>query len=132
MAHYQHLANLVILKPAIANIEKFKELLSFDKAEYNQEDNYLISFARMNPDEFGFEIEKLKELGVSDSKYVVSARYGGKLWDADWLICDGWFLWHFSENEKIAPKATKFQNLEASELLEKYGSPMEYLEYMNQ
>lgn len=101
MALYLHLSNLIFNKTSIDE-ERVKHHFQFRASELDQEDKYLLSFARMNPTEF--DLEFLTELGLTQNDYVVTSRYGGKLWSADWLNIYSDYCWHISENAKIEPK----------------------------
>jgi hypothetical protein len=93
-----HLANLIIRKTAIdkkvvGGFHAFRSSLLFQGNKLNQEDDEVFSLTRMNPDEF--DIDTLIALGLdynestySSSDFTIVTRYGGMLWEVDWLEHD--------------------------------------------
>lgn len=131
MALFINLSNLIIRKSAISDIGKLKEIIEFG-GEEDQEDNFLISIPQMNPEEHAILVSYLEKLGVSQSDYVILTRYGGLLWDIDWLQTKADFCWHVDEDSKIAPKAQVLDNLSVNEILEIYGSLIGFLDFLNE
>ena len=136
MPTYIHLANLIIHKSAIeqkivGGCAAFRENYLFQNIELNQEDNYTFSLTRMNPDEF--DLDTLIELGLvydegqnSSTDFTIVTRYGGILWDVDWLQQNGIYVWHVdSSTEEIALAKIKSDMLmsEMAEIIESGENP---------
>lgn len=136
MPTYIHLANLIIHKSAIeqkivGGCAAFRENYLFQNIELNQEDNYTFSLTRMNPDEF--DLDALIELGLaydegqnSSTDFTIVTRYGGILWDVDWLQQNGIYAWHVdSSTEGIALAKIKSDMLmsEMVEIIERGENP---------
>ena len=136
MPTYIHLANLIIHKSAIeqkivGGCAAFRENYLFQNIELNQEDNYTFSLTRMNPDEF--DLDTLIELGLvydegqnSSTDFTIVTRYGGILWDVDWLQQNGIYVWHVdSSTEEIALAKIKSDMLmsEMAEIIERGENP---------
>lgn len=136
MPTYIHLANLIIHKSAIeqkivGGCAAFRENYLFQNIELNQEDNYTFSLTRMNPDEF--DLDALIELGLaydegqnSSTDFTIVTRYGGILWDVDWLQQNGIYAWHVdSSTEEIALAKIKSDMLmsEMAEIIERGENP---------
>ncbi len=128
MALYLHLSNLIFNKSAI-DVEKVKELHQFGISEFDQEDKYLLSFAKQNPDEF--DLDLLTELGLIQKDYVITSRYAGKLWSADWLNIYTDYCWHELENVKIEPKIKGLEHISVNEFFAKYETPEKFLKELN-
>jgi hypothetical protein len=76
----------------------------------NQEDDEVFSLTRMNPDEF--DIDTLIALGLdynestnSSIDFTIVTRYGGMLWEADWLAHDTTYAWHTSADPSSIQEA---------------------------
>jgi len=136
MPTYIHLANLIIHKSAIeqkmaGGCTAFRENYLFQNIELNQEDNYTFSLTRMNPDEF--DLDALIELGLvydeasnSSTDFTIVTRYGGILWEVDWLQQNGIYAWHMdSSTEEIALAKIKSDMLmtEMVEIIERGENP---------
>ena len=103
MPVYLHPANLIVNKKAVAEkykggIEQFRRDFEKDNV-YFTEDNELFSLARMNIDEF--PEYRLVEGGLqydheekSSNDYVIISRYGGQLWEVDWLEASKVYAYH--------------------------------------
>ncbi|MFV0303964.1 MAG: hypothetical protein ACK5IC_00595 [Moheibacter sp.] len=128
MALYIHLSNLIFNKTTIDE-EKVKHHFQFGNSEFDQEDDYLLSFARMNPSEF--DLDLLTELGLTQNDYVISSRYGGKLWSIDWLCIYADYCWHKLENAKIEPKIKELEHISVDEFLAKHKTPEQFLVELN-
>ena len=104
MPIYIHLANMIVDKKIIdtkyyGGCNQFRIDWDIDAGIYNQEDDELFGVARMNADEF--DIEKLIQGGLeykedteNSNDFVIITRYGGALWQTDWLDNNGIFTWH--------------------------------------
>ena len=136
MPTYIHLANLIIPKSAIeqkmaGGCVAFRENYIFQNIELNQEDNYTFSLTRMNPDEF--DLDALIELGLayvefqnSSTDFTIVTRYGGILWEVNWLQQNGIYAWHVdSSTEEIALAKIKSDMLmsEMAEIIERGENP---------
>ena len=136
MPTYIHLANLIIRKSAIeqkivGGCATFRENYIFRNIELNQEDNDVFSLTRMNPDEF--DLDTLIELGLaydedqnSSTDFTIVTRYGGILWEVDWLQQNGIYAWHMdSSPEEITLAKLKSDMLMSTmvEILERGENP---------
>jgi hypothetical protein len=136
MPTYIHLANLIIRKSAIeqkvlGGCVAFRENYIFRNIELNQEDNDTFSLTRMNPDEF--DLDTLIELGLaydegqnSSTDFTIVTRYGGILWEVNWLQQNGIYAWHVdSSTEEIALAKIKSDMLmsEMAEIIERGENP---------
>ncbi|MCB9202186.1 MAG: hypothetical protein H6604_03935 [Flavobacteriales bacterium] len=128
MALYLHLSNLIFNKSTI-DVENVKERLQFGISKLDQEDKYLLSFARMNPTEF--DLDLLTDLGLTQKDFVITSRYGGKLFDANWLNIYSDYCWHELQNEKIEPKIKELEHISVDEFLAKYETPAKFLIELN-
>ena len=128
MPTYIHLANLIIPKSAIeqkmaGGCAVFRENYLFQNIELNQEDNDIFSLTRMNPDEF--DLDTLIELGLaydeasnSSADFTIVTRYGGMLWDVDWLQQNGIYAWHVDSSEEEVALAKIKSDMLMSEMVE--------------
>ena len=136
MPTYIHLANLIIRKSAIEQKElggctAFRDNYIFQNIELNQEDNDTFSLTRMNPDEF--DLDTLIELGLaydegqnSSTDFTIVRRYGGILWEVDWLQQNGIYAWHVdSSPEEITLAKLKSDMLMSTmvEIIERGEDP---------
>ena len=113
MPVYIHLANLIASKQSLSSyynggLEQFRSDYNSVKFKTLQEDNDLISIGALNTDEF--DIEKLVDNGLRfDGKtspdFVIMTRYGGPLWQVDWLDENKTFVWHVDCNPGFIAKA---------------------------
>lgn len=115
-----HLANVIILKTAIeekvfGGCQAFRNSLLFQGNKLNQEDDEVFSLTRMNPDEF--DIDTLITLGLdynestySSIDFTIVTRYGGMLWEVDWLAHDTTYAWHPNANPTSIEEAKNKSN----------------------
>ncbi len=116
MPIYLDVENLVFNKELLdmkyqGGSKQFRADWKITDSDIHQEDDELISLAAMNMDEF--EIDALTARGLafdSDKQYsidfVAISRYGGALWEAEWLNCNETFAWHVNcdPNQKSRAK----------------------------
>ena len=110
-----HLANLIIRKTAIdekvvGGCYAFRSSLLYQGNKLNQEDDEVFSMTRMNPDEFDIDILIALGLDYNESTYssidfTIVTRYGGMLWEADWLAHDTTYAWHTSADPSSIQEA---------------------------
>jgi hypothetical protein len=131
MPIYIHLSNLIINKASIqkkytGGIKQFH--LDFTIGKYNNlhEDAELFSFAYFNIDEI--DISKIISKGLdfneklqTSSDFVIISRYGGHLWDVNWIIDNGIFAWHINTKKELISRA----NAIASESMDELSVKME-------
>jgi len=115
MPTFIHLANLIFEKKIIAEkytggCNQFRIDYNIDANEFNQEDDDLFSISAMNLNEF--EIDILIERGLKfdnqsnrSNDFVAVKRYGGALWQTDWLSDNGTFAWHSNCKDDQKKKA---------------------------
>jgi environmental stress-induced protein Ves len=131
-----HLANLIICKTAIeekvvGGIYAFRSSLLFQGNQLNQEDDDVFSLTRMNPDEF--DLDTLIALGLdyneqtfSSTDFTIVTRYGGMLWQVDWLEHDTTYAWHVSADSSLIDLAKSKSDMlmdDVVEMLEKGEQP---------
>lgn len=112
MPIYIDLANLIIPKKVIeqkylGGLAAFRNY--FTDCEI-QEDDELLSIAKMNEDEFDIEhlVSNLvfyDEAQNSSKDFVIVLRYGGVLWEVDWLIENKIFAWHKTCSQEVVDRA---------------------------
>jgi len=115
MPIYIHLANLVFNKKIISEkyvggCNQFRIDWDIDTNERNQEDDELFSISAMNADEFEIDVLIWRGLdfnrGMNQSSDFTSiTRYGGALWQVDWLNHNTCFAWHLTCNQEQKDKA---------------------------
>lgn len=120
MPVYIHLANLFIDKAAIVKkydggLEQFRTDYSIGGENYNQEDNEIISIAKMNMDEF--DLLSLLTKGLHYDKtlpystdFTLRSRYGTYLWNTEWISDNEVFAWHKQANIELIAKAIAIGN----------------------
>ena len=137
MPVYLHPANLIVHKKAVAErykggIESFRKDFEKDNP-YFAEDNELFSLARMNVDEFpeyrlvdgGLEYDHEKK---SSNDYVIISRYGGHLWEVDWLDASNVYAYHKDCSMGDRARAIQIEQLPVSEvqrIFDAGGNPFE-------
>jgi len=125
MPVYLHSANLIINKKAIAErykggIEQFRKDFAGEN-QYFTEDVELFSLARMNPDEFdevklvdgGLHYDRKKN---TSNDYVIISRYGGCLWQVDWLRDNKVFAYHIDCSPEYREKVYEISSKTVDEL----------------
>jgi len=121
MPTYIFLVNVIIPKDIIikkykGGIDKFHTWFIENNGIKRQEDNELYSVARMN--NCDDVIASLVENGLDfdeeknhSNDFVCVSRYGGMLWDVDWIETNTIFAWHINANKNQIAKATKIGNM---------------------
>lgn len=137
MPVYLHLANLIIDKKALAErykggIGQFRKDFA-GEGEYFQEDNELFALARMNPDEF--PEKKLIDAGLhfdyetkTSKDYVICSRYGGLLWQVDWLEIEVFYALHKDCTVEHRARVYQMKNItidEVQRIFDAGGNPFE-------
>ena len=137
MPVYIHPANLIINKKAITErynggIEQFRKDFGDDN-KFFQEDVELFALARMNCDEFNER--KLVDGGLhydretnTSKDYVIVSRYGGGLWQVDWLTNTGVFAYHTDCSPEHREKVNEIGSKTVEELqiiFDAGGNPFE-------
>jgi len=130
MPVYIELANLIVPKPVIekkyaGGADQFRTDYSIDGDNYHQEDDLLFSISRMNCDDY--DLKKLVEKGLDydfkegrSTDFTILSRYGGVLWDMDWLEYNGMFAWHINTEEEKINMARKRNELTMDKILEMF------------
>jgi len=130
MPVYIELANLIVPKPVIekkyaGGADQFRTDYSIDGDNYHQEDDLLFSISRMNCDDY--DLKKLVEKGLDydfkegrSTDFTILSRYGGVLWDMDWLEYNGMFAWHINTEEEKIDMARKRNELTMDKISEMF------------
>ena len=130
MPVYIELANLIVPKPVIekkyaGGADQFRTDYSIDGDNYHQEDDLLFSISRMNCDDY--DLNKLVEKGLDydfkegrSTDFTILSRYGGVLWDMDWLEYNGMFAWHINTEEEKIDMARKRNELTMDKISEMF------------
>ena len=132
----------IITEMYIGGLEQFKEDFEFSSGKYNMEDNELISMAAMNPDELDLTqaANKFHRI-VDDEGYVVSSddfvvvnRYGGKMWDNEWITGDAGkgsvFFWDVTASVASIKEAQDRSNCPMDDIETCYGTWMKWGEVL--
>lgn len=121
MPTFIHLANLILDKKIIdkkyhGGCNQFRIDWNINNCEYNQEDDELFSISAMNIDEF--DIEKLLQQGLEfnqelnySNDFAIISRYGGALWQPDWLNYNSTFAWHSNCNQDQKDRAKEIPEI---------------------
>ena len=130
MPVYIELANLIVPKPVIekkyaGGADQFRKDYSIDGDNHHQEDDLLFSISRMNCDDY--DLKKLVEKGLDydfkegrSTDFTILSRYGGVLWDMDWLEYNGMFAWHINTEEEKIDMARKRNELTMDKISEMF------------
>ena len=94
------------------------------------EDNELISFVAMNPDELDLTQAASNFHRIADEDnyitgsddFVVVNRYGGREWECQWLEDNGVFFWHTSSSDAAKQEAKERGECWMNRIEEVYGS----------
>ena len=137
------LSQLVFRKSIIAEkytggVAQFKEDFDFSLGKYNMEDNELISLVAMNAEDLDLNqaANKFHRI-VDDEGYVVSSddfvvvnRYGGKMWDNEWITGDegkgSVFFWDVTASVASIQEAQDRSNCPMDEIETRYGTSMKW------
>ena len=134
MPVYIELANLIVPKPVIekkyaGGADQFRKDYSIDGDNHHQEDDLLFSISRMNCDDY--DLNKLVEKGLDydfkegrSTDFTILSRYGGVLWDMDWLEYNGMFAWHINTEEEKIDMARKRNELTMDKISEMFDLGM--------
>ena len=134
MPIYIHLANLIVPKPVIekkyaGGADQFRTDYSIDGDNRHQEDDLLFSISRMNCDDY--DLNKLVEKGLDydfkegrSTDFTILSRYGGVLWDMDWLEYNDMFAWHINTEEEKIDMARKRNELTMDKISEMFDLGM--------
>jgi len=134
MPVYIELANLIVPKPVIekkyaGGADQFRTDYSIDGDNHHQEDDLLFSISRMNCDDY--DLNKLVEKGLDydfkegrSTDFTILSRYGGVLWDMDWLEYNGMFAWHINTEEEKIDMARKRNELTMDKISEMFDLGM--------
>ena len=137
------LSQLVFRKSIIAEkyigvVAQFKEDFEYSRGKYNREDNELISLVAMNADDLGLSQAAnnfhriMDEEGyiVGSEDFVVVNRYGGKMWDNEWITGDAGkgsvFFWDVNASEASIQEAYDRSNCPMDEIETRYGTWMKW------
>lgn len=98
MPLYLNLANLIVQKKSIVNkyqggLSAFLKDSNWRNIEFDSQDDELILFAAMNPDEFDFEFFE-KAGFIEHEDYFVLTRYASEEKLPYWLQQNAVFVWH--------------------------------------
>jgi len=130
MPVYIEPANLIVPKPVIekkyaGGADQFRKDYSIDGDNHHQEDDLLFSISRMNCDDY--DLNKLVEKGLDydfkegrSTDFTILSRYGGVLWDMDWLEYNGMFAWHINTEEEKIDMARKRNELTMDKISEMF------------
>ncbi len=107
------LANLIFNKKSIeekylGGSAQFRIDWKIGESKRNQEDDELFLIAKMNLDEF--DIDRISKAGLTYSNsvsddFVAVSRYGGSLWEVDWIEQNAMFAWHINCSQEQKDKA---------------------------
>ena len=137
------LSQLVFRKSIIAEkykggLEQFKEDFEFSSGKYNMEDNELISFVAMNAEDLDLTTAANSFHRIVDDEgyiigsddFVVVNRYGGKMWDNEWITGDAGkgsvFFWDVTASLASIQEAQDRSNCPMDEIETRYGTWMEW------
>ena len=130
MPVYIELAKLIVPKPVIekkyaGGTDQFRTDYSIDGDNRHQEDDLLFSISRMNCDDY--DLKKLVEKGLDydfkegrSTDFTILSRYGGVLWDMDWLEYNDMFAWHINTEEEKIDMARKRNELTMDKISEMF------------
>jgi len=98
MPLYLNLANLIVQKQNIESkyldgLNAFLKDSNWGNIEFDSQDDELILFAAMNPDEFDYEFFE-KAGFIEHEDYFVLTRYAKEEKLPDWLQQNAVFVWH--------------------------------------
>ena len=128
----------IIAEKYIGGVAQFKEDFEYSRGKYNREDNELISLVAMNADDLGLSQAAnnfhriMDEEGyiVGSEDFVVVNRYGGKMWDNEWITGDAGkgsvFFWDVNASEASIQEAYDRSNCPMDEIETRYGTWMKW------
>ena len=128
----------IITEKYIGGLEQFKEDFEFSLGKYNMEDNELISIVAMNAEDLDLNQAAnnfhriVDEEGyiVGSEDFVVVNRYGGKMWDNEWITGDegkgSVFFWDVTASEASIQEAQDRSNCPMDEIETRYGTWMKW------
>ena len=130
--------NSIIAEKYIGGVAQFKEDFEYSRGKYNREDNELISLVAMNANDLGLSQAAnnfhriMDEEGyiVGSEDFVVVNRYGGKMWDNEWITGDAGkgsvFFWDVNASEASIQEAYDRSNCPMDEIETRYGTWMKW------
>ena len=136
-----HLAQLVFEKKLLdhkyyGGCDQFRIDYNTNNRKFDQEDDELLCIVQMNFHEFDYE--KLIEHGLEanddmqySNDYVAVSRYGGALWETDWLEYNGIFAWHSECNPAQKERAVTIDQMTVSEIKKLSKKGIKLLETIN-
>ena len=128
----------IIAEKYIGGVAQFKEDFEYSRGKYNREDNELISLVAMNANDLGLSQAAnnfhriMDEEGyiVGSEDFVVVNRYGGKMWDNEWITGDAGkgsvFFWDVNASEASIQEAYDRSNCPMDEIETRYGTWMKW------
>ena len=128
----------IIAEKYIGGVAQFKEDFEYSRGKYNREDNELISLVAMNANDLGLSQAAnnfhriMDEEGyiVGSEDFVVVNRYGGKMWDNEWITGDAGkgsvFFWDVTASEASIQEALDRSNCPMDEIESRYGTWMKW------
>lgn len=128
MPIYIHPSNLVITKNTVnekytGGVRQFRQDFNIPSSEMHQENNELFSLSAMNADEFDiyFLISHGLHFDEAENRsedFVILNRYGGFLWETDWLKHNGVFAWHIHTDEAVIKRVEEICEMSMDDILE--------------
>ena len=128
----------IVAEKYIGGVHRFKEDFKFSSGKYNAEDNELISFVGMNAEDLDLDQAAnnfhrvVDEEGyiIGSNDFVVVNRYGGLMWNSDWLTGDegkgSVFFWDVDANEASIKEAEERSSCFVSDIVSRHGSWMKW------
>jgi len=143
MPIYIRLSQLIFKKSIVeqkfpGGLEKLKAMYKYDPAKHSIvsvgsypigeffEDSDLISFTAMNSDELElsdivdhFQLVTNEEGAIiSSTDFVILERYGGRMWDCDWLKDNTVFIWDVSASVEAVKELERRSAMTIDEWIE--------------
>ena len=128
----------IIAEKYIGGVAQFKEDFEYSRGKYNREDNELISLVAMNANDLGLSqaannfhrIADEDNYIVGSDDFVVVNRYGGKMWDNEWITGDegkgSVFFWDVTASVASIQEAQDRSNCPMDEIETRYGTWMKW------
>jgi hypothetical protein len=128
----------IITEKYAGGVEQFKEDFKFSLGKYNMEDNELLSMVAMNAEDIDLvQAAEIFHRIVDDENYIIGSddfvvinRYGGKMWNCDWVTSDNEdypvFFWDIQASERAIEEALERCDCTVNEIETRYGTWMKW------
>ena len=143
MPIYIRLSQLIFKKSIVeqkfpGGVEKLKAMYKYDPAKHSIvsvgsyptgeffEDSDLISFTAMNSDELDLSgivdhfqlVTNEEDEIISSTDFVILERYGGRMWDCDWLKDNTLFIWDVAASAEAVKELERRSAMTMDEWIE--------------